>query len=93
MSLLFCSETGTGDGGEEEKKDKEVVRVTYVNNIMHSIFPNVEVYVNKQQIYKSNGLYTQKSLISNNFKIVISEYKRSFALWRLWLWTRSWKYY
>ena len=67
-SVVF-TETGTDD--EEE----EVARVTYVNNIMHSIFSNVEVYINNQQIYNSNGLYAHKSYISNNFKAAISEYK------------------
>ena len=67
-SVVF---TETGDDEEEE----EVARVTYVNNIMHSIFSNVEVYINNQQIYISNGLYAHKSYISNNFKAAISEYK------------------
>ena len=65
------TETGTDDQEEQE----EVARVTYVNNIMHSIFSNVEVYINNQQIYNSNGLYAHKSYISNNFKAAISEYK------------------
>ena len=68
-SVVF-TETGTDDEEEEE-----VARVTYVNNIMHSIFSNVEVYINNQQIYNSKGLYAHKSYISNNFKTVISEYK------------------
>ena len=68
-SVVF-TETGTDDEEEEE-----VTRVTYVNNIMHSIFSNVEVYINNQQIYNSNGLYAHKSYISNNFKAAISEYK------------------
>ena len=42
---------------------------------MHSIFSNVEVYTNNQQIYNSNGLYAHKSYYSNNFKAAISEYK------------------
>ena len=42
---------------------------------MHSIFSNVEVYINNQQIYISNGLYAHKFYISNNFKAAISEYK------------------
>ena len=42
---------------------------------MHSIFSNVEVYINNQQIYNSNGLYAHDSYISNNFKAAISEYK------------------
>ena len=40
---------------------------------MHSIFSNVEVYINNQQIYNSNELYEHKSYISNNFKAAISE--------------------
>ena len=67
-SVVF---TETGDDAEEE----EVARVTNVYNIMHSIFSNVEVYINNQQIYNSNGLYAHKSYISNNFKAAISEYK------------------
>ena len=42
---------------------------------MHSIFSNVEVYINKQQIYNSNGLYAHNSYISNNFKAAASECK------------------
>ena len=69
-SVVF-SETRTDDGEEEE-----VARVTYVNNIMHSMFSNVEVYINNQQIYNSNGVYAHKSYISNNFRGAITEYKR-----------------
>ena len=69
-SVVF---TETGDDDSEEE---EVARVTYVNNIMHSfIFSNVEVYINNQRIYNSNGLYAHKSYILNNFKAAISEYK------------------
>ena len=42
---------------------------------MHSIFSNVEVYINNQRIYNSTGLYAHKSYNSNNFKRAISEYK------------------
>ena len=59
----------------DEEEQEEVARVTYVNNIMHSIFSNVEVSISNQQIYKSNGLYAHKSNISNNFKAAISEHK------------------
>ena len=68
-SVVF---TETGDDDSEEE---EVARFTYVNNITHSIFLNVEVYITNQQIYNSNGLYAHKSYISNNFKAAISEYK------------------
>ena len=68
-SVVF-TETGTDDEEEEE-----VARVTYVNSIMHSMFSNVEVYINNQQIYNSNGLYAHKSYSPNNCKAAISEYK------------------
>ena len=66
---------------EVEAEEKEMTEgapvplVTHVNNNLHSIFPNFEVYVNNQQFYKSNGLCAHKSYISNNFKGAISEYK------------------
>ena len=51
----------------EDKKadaddDNEVPLITHVNNIMHSIFSNVEVYINNLQNYKSNRLYAHKSM-------------------------------
>ena len=52
-SVLF---TQTSDEEEEE-----VARVTYISNIMNSIFSNVEPYLNNQQIYNSNGIYAHKS--------------------------------
>ena len=61
---------------EEETAAAEAVPlVTQVNNILHSIFSNVEVYINNQQIYNSKGMYAHKSYISNNFKGANSEYK------------------
>ena len=36
---------------------------------------SVEVYINKQQIYNSNGLYLHKSYFSIIFKVTKSEYK------------------
>ena len=63
---------------EEETAEEEPVRlVTHVNNILHPFFPNFEVYINKQQIYNSNGLYADKAYISNNFKQAISEYNEN----------------
>ena len=70
-SVVF-TETGTDNSDEEEE---EVARVTYVNNILHSVFSIVEVYINNQQIYNSNALYAHKSYNTNNFKGAISEYK------------------
>ena len=62
---------------EEETAEEEapVPFITHVNNILHSIFSNVEVYINNQQVFNSNGLYAHKSYISHNFKGAISEYK------------------
>ena len=60
---------------DEEDDTNSVPLLTHVNNIMHSVFSNVEVYINSQQIYNSNGLYAHKSFISNNFKGAISEEK------------------
>ena len=61
---------------EEETAEEEapVPLVTHVNMILFSIFSNVEVYTDNQQIYNSIGLYAHKSCITNNFKGAISEY-------------------
>ena len=42
---------------------------------MHSIFSNIEVYLNNQQVYNSNGLNAHKTYLSNNFEAAISEDK------------------
>ena len=60
---------------EAAEEDAAVPLVTHVNNILHSIFSNVEVYINNRQFYNSNGLYAHKSYMSNNFKGAVSEYK------------------
>ena len=49
--------------------------ITHVNNILHSIFSNAELYLNDDQIYNSNGLYAHKSHISNNFKSKLTDCK------------------
>ena len=78
--------------GDDEEKQEKVARVTYVNNIMHWIFSNVEVYINNQQIYNSNGLYAHKSYISNNFKGAVTEYKGVLHC-EGYDWTESWGYW
>ena len=60
---------------EETSEEQPIPLVTHVNNILHSIFSNVDVYINNQQIYNSNGLYAHKSYNSNNCRGAISEYK------------------
>ena len=42
------TETGSDDEEQEEEEEEEVAQVTYVNNIMHSILSNFEVYINDQ---------------------------------------------
>ena len=49
--------------------------LTHLYDILQSIFFYVEVYINNQQIYNSNGLYAHKSYIFDNFKGAIFEYK------------------
>ena len=68
--------TETGDDGVQFIEENEgVPHITQVNNILHSIFSNAELYINNNQIYNSNGLYAHKSHISNNFKSTLSGYK------------------
>ena len=50
--------------------------ITHVNNILHSIFSNAELYINNHQIYNSNGLYAYKYHISNISKSTLSDYMR-----------------
>ena len=65
----------TETGNDEEEEEEEVARVTYVNNIKRSKFSKMEVYINKNKIPNSDGLYADKSYISKNFKAATSENK------------------
>ena len=68
--------TETGDDDVEFiEEDKRVPHIIHVNNILHSIFSNAELYINNHQIYYSNGLYAHKSHISYNFKSLLSDYQ------------------
>ena len=60
---------------EETAEEAPVPLFTHVNNILQSIFSNIEVNINNQQKNNSNGLYAHKSYISNNIREAISEYK------------------
>ena len=68
-------EEAKAEEGETAEEDAPVPLTTNVNNILHSTFSNVEMYINNQQIYNSNGFYAHKSYISNNFKGTFSQYK------------------
>ena len=63
------------DDVEFIKEDEGVPHITHVNNNLHSIFSNAELYINSHQIYNSSGLYAHKSHISTNFKSTLSDYK------------------
>ena len=56
----------------EEEQEAPIPLVTYVNNILLSVFSNVEVYINNQQFYNSNA---HKAFIFSNFPGAISDYK------------------
>ena len=60
---------------KEETDETLVKKVTCVNNILHSLFSNCEVFVNNTQIYNSNNLYPHKAFISNEFNGAHAEYK------------------
>ena len=68
-------EEAKADVKEMAAEGAPVSLVTHVNNILLSIFSNVEVYINNQHIYNFIGLYAHKSHFSNNLKRAIFEYK------------------
>ena len=77
---------------EEEEQEAPVPLVTHVKNILHSIFSIVEVYINSQQIYNSNGFFagvfrtTSRGLSLNTkeFQTARGTTKKNFLL-------KSWK--
>ena len=58
-----------------EEQEAPVPPVSHVNDISHSVFSNVELYINNHQIYIYSGLYANKSYFSKNFKGAIFEHK------------------
>ena len=52
---------------EENSDEEPQANLTYVNNLLHSIFSNCEVYFNITMVYNANGLYPHKAQISNKF--------------------------
>ena len=69
------TETG-GDDVEFLEENEGVPHITHVNNILHSIFSNAELYNKNHQIYRSNGPYAHKTQISNTFKSTLTDYKK-----------------
>ena len=66
-------ETKADEEETAEEHEAPVPLVTQVNNILHSINSNVEVYISSQQLFNSNRLYA--SYNSNKFQGVFSEYR------------------
>ena len=60
---------------EPSEEDAPVPLITHVNNILHTVFSNVEAYIGNQQIHNSNCFYAHKFFIYNKFIGAISEYK------------------
>ena len=52
---------------EEDSDEEPQTYLTYVNNLLHSLFSNCEVYFNNTMVYNANGLYPHKAQISNEF--------------------------
>ena len=50
-------------------KDDNLHYLTHVNNILHLLFSNCEVYLNNQKMYNSNGIYGHKALFSMNLML------------------------
>ena len=47
------------------RKIEDTDDVYLVNNFLHSLFSNVEVFLNNEQVHTSNGLYPHKAFLSN----------------------------
>ena len=52
---------------EEDSDEEPQTYLTYVNNLLHSLFSNCEVYINNTMVYNANGLCPHKAQISNEF--------------------------
>ena len=52
---------------EEDSDEESQTYLTYVNNLLHSLFFNYEVYFNNTMVYNANGLHPHKAQILNEF--------------------------
>ena len=52
---------------EKDSDEESQTYLTYVNNLLHTLFSNWEVYFNNTMVYNANGLYPHKAQISNEF--------------------------
>ena len=68
--------TETGDDDVEFLEEGGgVPHITHVNNNLHSIFSNAELYIKNHQIYNLKGLYAHKSDISSTSKSTLIDFK------------------
>lgn len=67
LAVTFFDRTSdtTGSDLDEMGSSSTTSLVIPVNNMMHSLFSNVELYMNGTPVYTSNGLYGHKAFISN----------------------------
>ena len=52
---------------ENDSDEEPQTYLTYVNNLLHSLFSNCDVYFNNTMVYNANGLYPHKAQITNEF--------------------------
>ena len=64
----FKKEKAEHNAKSEEDSDEEPqTYLTYVNNLLHSLFSNCEVYFNDTMVYNAKVFYPHKVQISNEF--------------------------
>lgn len=69
LSLAVKIEKGN-DGDDKlewDETEKTGDEVGFINNVMHSLFKNCEVFVNQQSISESNGLYAHKAYVETEW--------------------------
>ena len=52
---------------QEDSDEEPQTYISYVSNLLHSLFSNCEVYFNNTMVYNPNRLYPHKAQISNEF--------------------------
>ena len=66
---------------EKDSDEEPQTYLTYVNNLLHSLFSNCEIYFNNTMVYNANGLYPHKAQISNEFNSLAVSKKGILAYW------------
>ena len=52
---------------EDDSDEEPQTYLIYLNNLLHSLFPNCELYFNNTMAYNASGLFPHKAQISNEF--------------------------